>query len=169
MRSVSRHEVQSDAMTLIEESSIRRHDAIWQSGCSPRTDRMGSECRTDVRRMRAEGHTFESIRLALLDAGISVSRSTVRREAARPPSRWEEEHAFDAMSAIGEPLPDTEAKSVMTPSPPPLGAHGDELATSATGEFSVIEREVFGERGTAGILSRISTVLSRFSRSRWFT
>ena len=134
-----------------------------------RADRKALRYACEVRRLRAEGHTFESIRLALLDAGISVSRSTVRREAARPPSRWEEEHAFDAMSAIGEPLPDTEATSVMTPSSPPLGAHGDELATSATGEFSVIEREVFGERGTAGILSRISTVLSRFSRSRWFT
>ena len=134
-----------------------------------RADRKALRYACEVRRLRAEGHTFESIRLALLDAGISVSRSTVRREAARPPSRWEEEHAFDAMSAIGEPLPDTEATSVMTPSSPPLGAHGDELATSATGEFSVIEREVFGERGTAGILSRISAVLSRFSRSRWFT
>jgi hypothetical protein len=108
-------------------------------------------------------------RKALLDAGISVSRSTVRREAARAPSRWEEEHAFDALSAIGEPLPDTEATSVMTPSPPPLGAHGDELATSATGEFGVIEREFFGMRRTAGILCRVSAVLSRFSRSKWFT
>ena len=108
-------------------------------------------------------------RKALLDAGISVSRSTVRREAARPPSRWDEEHAFDAMSALDEPLPDTEATSVMTPSPPPLGTHGDELATSATSEFGVIEREFCGERRTAGILCRVSAVLSRFSRSRWFT
>ena len=73
------------------------------------------------------------------------------------------------MSALGEPLPDTEATSVMTPSPPPLSAHGDELATSAIGNFGVIEREFCGERRTAGNLCRVSAVLSRFSRSRWFT
>ena len=134
-----------------------------------RADRKALLYACEVRRLRAEGHTFESIRLALLDAGISVSRSTVSREAARPPSRWEEEHAFDVMSALDEPLPDTEATSVMTPSPLPLDTHGDELATSANGDLGVVAREFFGERRTAGILFRISAVLSRFSRSRWFT
>lgn len=134
-----------------------------------RADRKALQYACEVRQLRAEGHTFESIRLALLDAGISVSRSTVSREAARPPSRWEEEHAFDVMSALDAPLPDTEATSIMTPSPLPLGAHCDNLTGSANGDLGAIEREFFGERRTIGILSRISAVLSRFSRSRWFT
>lgn len=36
-----------------------------------------------IRQLRAEGYTFESIRAALADAGVQVSRSTVQREAAR--------------------------------------------------------------------------------------
>ena len=37
----------------------------------------------EIRQLRAEGYTFESIRAALADAGVQVSRSTVQREAAR--------------------------------------------------------------------------------------
>jgi hypothetical protein len=37
----------------------------------------------EIRQLRAEGYTFESIRTALADAGVHVSRSTVQREAAR--------------------------------------------------------------------------------------
>ena len=36
-----------------------------------------------IHRLRAAGYSFEAIRLALLDAGVEVSRSTVKREAAR--------------------------------------------------------------------------------------
>ena len=37
----------------------------------------------DIQRLRAAGYSFEAIRLALLDAGVEVSRTTVKREAAR--------------------------------------------------------------------------------------
>jgi biotin operon repressor len=37
----------------------------------------------EIRQLRAAGYTFESIRAALADAGVQVSRSTVQREAAR--------------------------------------------------------------------------------------
>jgi hypothetical protein len=47
----------------------------------------------EIRQLRAEGYTFESIRAALADAGVHVSRSTVQREADR--------QAFDA-AAGGE-------------------------------------------------------------------
>jgi hypothetical protein len=39
----------------------------------------------EIRRLRAEGYTFEAIREALEDAGVFVSRSTVMREACRLP------------------------------------------------------------------------------------
>lgn len=37
----------------------------------------------EIHRLRVAGYSYESIRLALLDAGVVVSRSTVRREAAK--------------------------------------------------------------------------------------
>lgn len=58
----------------------------------------------DIRNLRAEGHTYETIRLALLDAGVSVSISTVIREAKRPPTQWELDHA-QAEQATSEDRP----------------------------------------------------------------
>jgi hypothetical protein len=37
----------------------------------------------DIQRLRRAGYTFSAIRLALLEAGISVSLTTIKREAAR--------------------------------------------------------------------------------------
>jgi hypothetical protein len=37
----------------------------------------------EIQRLRSAGYSFEAIRLALRDVGIQVSRSTVKREAAR--------------------------------------------------------------------------------------
>ena len=37
----------------------------------------------DIMRLRAEGHSFQAIRDALADAGVSVNASTVRREVLR--------------------------------------------------------------------------------------
>lgn len=37
----------------------------------------------DIHRLRAAGYSFEAIRLALLDAGVTVGRTTVKREAAK--------------------------------------------------------------------------------------
>jgi hypothetical protein len=48
----------------------------------------------EIRQLRAEGYTFESIRAALADAGVQVSRSTVQREAAR--------QALDAAAGVGD-------------------------------------------------------------------
>jgi hypothetical protein len=40
----------------------------------------------EIHRLRAAGYTFEAIRQALLEAGIEVSLTTVKREAARRPA-----------------------------------------------------------------------------------
>jgi hypothetical protein len=37
----------------------------------------------EIARLRSAGYSFEAIRVALLDAGVKVSRTTVKREAAR--------------------------------------------------------------------------------------
>lgn len=39
----------------------------------------------EIHRLRAEGYTFEAIRLALADVGVKVSLTTIKREAAKQP------------------------------------------------------------------------------------
>ena len=48
-----------------------------------RANRKALQYAVDIRRLRGDGYTFSAIRLALLDAGISVSHTTIQREAAR--------------------------------------------------------------------------------------
>lgn len=48
-----------------------------------RCNRKASTFSAEIRRLRAEGYTFEVIREALAEAGVLVSNSTVQREAAR--------------------------------------------------------------------------------------
>lgn len=49
----------------------------------------------EIRRLRAEGYSFEVIREALAEAGVVVSNSTVQREAARGTSPTESAPAAD--------------------------------------------------------------------------
>lgn len=42
---------------------------------------------TEIRQLRAQGYTFEAIRIALAEVGIEVSNRTVQREAAKTPER----------------------------------------------------------------------------------
>jgi len=59
----------------------------------------------EVRRLRAKGYTLEAIRRALFDAGISVSVSTVWREAGRPASLWDLAHADEAPRLLKDAEP----------------------------------------------------------------
>jgi hypothetical protein len=49
-----------------------------------RSSRKALEYEEEIQRLRSLGYSFDAIRSALADAGIHVSKSTVRREAARP-------------------------------------------------------------------------------------
>jgi hypothetical protein len=48
-----------------------------------RANRKALAYTADIQRLRASGYTFEAIRLALSDAGLVVSRTTLKREAAK--------------------------------------------------------------------------------------
>ncbi len=50
-----------------------------------RSNRKARDYNSDIHRLREAGYTFASIHEALLQAGVQVSRTTVKREAARPP------------------------------------------------------------------------------------
>ena len=52
-----------------------------------RSNRKARAYAADIARLQTEGYTLEAIRLALADAGLQVSLSTVQREAARPTRR----------------------------------------------------------------------------------
>lgn len=48
-----------------------------------RANRKALRFSVDIRRLRNAGYTFTAIRMALLDAGVEVSLTTIKREAAR--------------------------------------------------------------------------------------
>ena len=48
----------------------------------------------EIRRLHVEGHTCEAIRLALVDAGLSLSRATVHREIVRAEGPGQLAHAL---------------------------------------------------------------------------
>lgn len=48
-----------------------------------RANRKALRFSVDIRRLRNAGYTFSSIQMALLDAGVEVSLTTIKREAAR--------------------------------------------------------------------------------------
>ncbi|WP_144006633.1 hypothetical protein [Pelomonas sp. KK5] len=70
-----------------------------------RRDRKALAFSTEIHRLRAAGYTFEAIRLALLDAGVVVGRTTIKREAARPPAVVPCPPAAGISSPSGQALP----------------------------------------------------------------
>lgn len=122
----------------------------------------------EVRRLRAEGHTLESIRLALLDAGISVSLSTVRREAARPASKWELARAQEVPLAPEELQPSRVAQHT-GPSPRQpwrFGALGGQPTGPFGAESGLASIEAAGDRLTFGLFSRFFGTLRRLRNAK---
>ena len=48
-----------------------------------RANRKALRFSVDIRRLRNAGYSFSAIQMALLDAGVEVSLTTIKREAAR--------------------------------------------------------------------------------------
>lgn len=119
----------------------------------------------EVRRLRAEGHTLESIRQALLDVGVSVSLSTVRREAARPPSKWELERAREESLAQVEFQP-TRAAPDTTLWPQQLGARSGQPTDPTGGDSGLASSEDICNRGSFGLLSKFFGALRRLRRAQ---
>ena len=53
-----------------------------------RSNRKALVFQPEIHRLREEGYSLDAIRAALADAGVCVSKSTVRREAGRSRARW---------------------------------------------------------------------------------
>lgn len=122
----------------------------------------------DVRRLRAEGHTLESIRLALLDVGVSVSVTTVRREAARPPSQWELNCAQEAELLLDQ-LQLTNSTLHLSPCPQLHDAISSQspVPTGDKPDFAQVEAvEAVDDGKTSGVLSKVVEVLRGLWRAR---
>ena len=70
-----------------------------------RLSRKALEFQPEISRLHFEGHTCEAIRQALLDAGLSVSRSTVKREVARLAKRRPAAEARSAAVSLASQQP----------------------------------------------------------------
>jgi hypothetical protein len=125
----SRERVQDVITSRTEESSspARLQPKQPPGQRSRKARRFGDE----IRRLRAEGYSLDSIRESLADAGIVVSWSTVQREAARqahgPPPR-DVTKPQPAQSASAESLPVGPPLQADEPRAAPLRQSGKEVA-----------------------------------------
>ena len=76
-----------------------------------RTDRKAAAYASEIARLRAEGYTYDAIREALADVGVTLSTSTLRREVRRP------RHPAESARSITRSAARTPTKAV--PSSPP--------------------------------------------------
>lgn len=84
-----------------------------------RANRKALRYAADIQGLRRAGYTFSAIRLALLESGISVSLSTVKREAAQ---------------RAGAPHPAPQAVAALRPIPQAGAAKPDAAPAAGTGD-----------------------------------
>ena len=109
-----------------------------------RANRKALQYATDIHRLREAGYTFSAIRLALIDVGVSVSLTTVKREAARKPAAAPAPLKPDAMapsfSSLPIPMPTPRQRATPAPAASALqptagpGSLGSLSGSSSTGK-----------------------------------
>lgn len=91
-----------------------------------RSSRKARHFAQDMRELRAQGYTFEAIRMALAAVGVHVSNATVQREVARAATSRGAVLAADSVLRPGNeltapaPMPYTAARESTTVSSPAL-------------------------------------------------
>lgn len=91
-----------------------------------RSSRKARRFAQDMRELRAQGYTFEAIRMALAAVGVHVSNATVQREVARAAKSQGVVPAVDSRPRSGNeltepaPMPSTAAHESTTLSSPAL-------------------------------------------------
>ncbi|MBW0171438.1 MAG: hypothetical protein KXJ61_14550 [Hydrogenophaga sp.] len=91
-----------------------------------RSSRKARRFAQDMRELRAQGYTFEAIRMALAAVGVHVSNATVQREVARAAKSHGVVLAADSVLRPGNelkapaPMPPTAAPESTTVSSPAL-------------------------------------------------
>jgi hypothetical protein len=81
-----------------------------------RSSRKARHFAPDMRELRAQGYTFEAIRMALAAVGVHVSNATVQREVARATQGRVDVHTGDSRQRLGDGLPGP--SPLRSPAPP---------------------------------------------------
>lgn len=111
----------------------------------------------EIRRLHAAGYTLRAIRKALSEAGVSVSRSTVHREATRPAEPTSLEFARDPAEIGAAAMPKrVHAKGREAPVAParPTDAGKEILSAFSNGHSGVDVAEAFMATQTTNSLIR---------------
>ena len=117
-----------------------------------RLNRKALAFESEIYRLHLDGHTSEAIRQALLDAGVAVSRSTVKREVARHAMRRQADEARGAVvTLVSEP------PALRPPTPTPLLA----LASDPRSSKEIAESFVKGRITNPLLRARIAHESSR--------
>ena len=93
-----------------------------------RTNRKARAFTADIGRLHAEGYTCESIRRALIEVGVHVSTTTVRREIARWAEQRHPERLRPAMVADETAPPSSPQSRVEASAPSFNRLHGRDVA-----------------------------------------
>jgi hypothetical protein len=93
-----------------------------------RANRKARSYTAEIQRLREVGYSFEAIRLTLLEAGVEVSRTTVKREAAKRPV------IAVPLPHEPEPRPASPRAQASPPSPAPLQPRTPHLLRSFVGD-----------------------------------
>ncbi|WP_088283005.1 hypothetical protein [Ideonella sp. A 288] len=95
-----------------------------------RANRKALQFTADIHRLRSSGYTFSAIRTALLEAGVSVGLTTIKREAARPgPGATHEQRQSVTQQPPSTTVPTTARPEVPMPSARvPTSPSGREIA-----------------------------------------
>lgn len=94
-----------------------------------RANRKALRYSVDIRRLRMAGYTFSAIRMALLDAGVEVSLTTIKREAARQGSDSMGARRIETEQQVPS-APVAVAGAPVTAPPSTRGASGREIAAA---------------------------------------
>ncbi|PKO70433.1 MAG: hypothetical protein CVU22_01915 [Betaproteobacteria bacterium HGW-Betaproteobacteria-16] len=120
-----------------------------------RSSRKARRFAQDMRELRAQGYTFEAIRMALAAVGVHVSNATVQREVARATKAASFGQALDSNSRPHEVPP------VLTQ--PQVSAHPPSTTTPQSPQVVSVETDMRSgkEIAEAFASSRITNPLAR--------
>jgi hypothetical protein len=120
----------------------------------------------EMHRLRAEGHSLNAIREALLDVGVTVSLSTVQREMARSANKSRLDRMRQAIPASAASHSTTAVPDVTSSPGTPDENSSDQPGGPVNGELSLARSDGTADRGTFSLLSKVLEAMRRLVWAR---